>query len=112
MIRTDRACVLALAGEIDLYNSPEVKRRLLDAIASGEKHIVVDLTETTFVDSTMLATLTAARKRLARQGRVVIVCSDRNIRKVLEVTGLDGLFAVYDTRAEALAAGNGDGAHS
>ena len=105
------AYVLTLSGEIDLYNSPEVKRQLLDAIACGEKQIVVDLTKTTFIDSTMLTTLTAARKRLGRRGEVVIVCSDRNIRKVLEVTGLDTLFRVYDTRADALAATNGRGKH-
>jgi anti-sigma B factor antagonist len=105
--RVDGACVVSVRGEVDLYNSPEVKRRLLDAISTGERYIVVDLTETTFVDSTTLATLTSARKRLSPHGKLVLVCTDRNIRKVLEVTGLDSLFAVYDSRADALAATNG-----
>jgi anti-sigma B factor antagonist len=95
--------VIALSGEVDLYTAPELKRELLEAIGNGAKHVVVDFTNTTFIDSTTLGVLVGAVKRLRPNGgRLSIVCSDRNITKIFEITGLERVFAIYPTRAEAL----------
>jgi anti-sigma B factor antagonist len=95
--------VIALSGEVDLYTAPEFKQQLLDVIGRGAKHVVVDLTETTFIDSTTLGVLVGGVKRLRPEGgKVSLVCSDRNITKIFEITGLNKVFPIYDTRAEAL----------
>jgi anti-sigma B factor antagonist len=97
--------VIALAGEVDLYTAPEFKQQLLDAIAKGAKNVVVDLSGTTFIDSTTLGVLVGGVKRLRGQdGQLSLVCSDRNIAKIFEITGLDRVFQIYPARAEALAA--------
>ena len=96
--------VLALAGEVDLYTAPEFKQQLLDVIGAGGKDVVVDFSDTTFIDSTTLGVLVGGVKRLrAQEGRLSLVCSDRNIRKIFEITGLDRVFTIYPTRDEALA---------
>jgi anti-sigma B factor antagonist len=96
--------VIALAGEVDLYTAPEFKQQLLDVIGEGGKDVVVDFSETTFIDSTTLGVLVGGVKRLrAQDGRLSLVCSDRNIRKIFEITGLDRVFTIYPTRDEALA---------
>ena len=93
--------VIALTGEIDLYTAPDFKQQLLDVIGQGAKHVVVDLTDTTFIDST---TLVGGVKRLRpNEGRLSIVCSDRNITKIFEITGLNRVFPIHATRSEALA---------
>jgi anti-sigma B factor antagonist len=95
--------VIALSGEVDLYTAPEFKQQLLDVIGRGAKHVVVDLTETTFIDSTTLGVLVGGVKRLRPEGgKVSLVCSDRNITKIFEITGLNKVFPIYETRAEAL----------
>src|SRR5215212_4612458 len=92
----DNRHVISLAGEVDLYTAPELKQQLLDAI--------VDFTRTTFIDSTTLGVLVGGVKRLRPNGgRLSIVCSDRNITKIFEITGLDRVFTIYPTRDEALA---------
>ena len=99
--------VIALTGEVDLYTAPEFKQQLLDAIAKGAKNVVVDLSGTTFIDSTTLGVLVGGVKRLRGQdgdGQLSLVCSDRNIAKIFEITGLDRVFQIYPARAEALAA--------
>jgi anti-sigma B factor antagonist len=108
-VRTERlspaASVIALAGEVDLYTAPEFKQRLLEAIAQGATRVVVDLSDTTFIDSTALGVLVGAVKRLREHdGRLALVCNDRNIAKIFEITGLDRVFAIYGTRPEAVAA--------
>ena len=95
--------VIALTGEIDLYTAPEFKQQLLDVIGQGAKHVVVDLTDTTFIDSTTLGVLVGGVKRLRPNGgQLSIVCSDRNITKIFEITGLNRVFPIHATRAEAL----------
>ena len=100
----DGTYVISLTGEVDLYTAPEFKQQLLNVIAEGGKDVVVDFTDTTFIDSTTLGVLVGGVKRLrAEDGRLSLVCSDRNITKIFEITGLDRVFTIYTTRDEALA---------
>src|SRR6059036_2906617 len=97
--------VVAVRGEIDLFTAPELKQKLTDAIEGGKSRIVVDLTDTTFLDSTALGVLIGAVKRLrSRDGRLTIVNVDENIAKTFEITGLDQIFPISATRDEAIKA--------
>ena len=99
----DGTYVISLAGEVDLYTAPEFKQHLLNVIGDGAKDVVVDFSDTTFIDSTTLGVLVGGVKRLRSQdGRLSLVCSDRNITKIFEITGLDRVFAIYATRDEAV----------
>ncbi len=98
------AYLISLTGEIDLYTAPEFKQQLLDVIAQGGKEVVVDFSDTTFIDSTTLGVLVGGVKRLrTNDGQLSLVCSDRNITKIFEITGLDRVFTIYPTREEAVA---------
>jgi anti-sigma B factor antagonist len=96
--------VIELSGEVDLYTAPEFKQQLIDAVAGGARHVVVDLTETTFIDSTTLGVLVGGVRRLReKEGDLSLVCSDRNVTKIFEITGLDQVFSISPDRAAALA---------
>ena len=105
----DDTYVISLAGEVDLYTAPEFKQQLLEVIAQGAKQVVVDFTDTTFIDSTTLGVLVGGVKRLrSNDGQLALVCSDRNITKIFEITGLDRVFTIFPTREDAVAElGNG-----
>ena len=97
--------VISLAGEVDLYTAPEFKQQLLEVIDQGGRDVVVDLSNTTFIDSTTLGVLVGGVKRLRPDGgRLSLVCSDRNITKIFEITGLDRVFTIHGTRDEAVEA--------
>ena len=101
--------IVAVRGEIDLFTAPDLKSALSEAIESGHTRIVVDLTDTTFLDSTALGVLIGAIKRLrSRGGRLTIVNVDDNIAKTFEITGLDQIFPISATRDEAVAALDAD----
>jgi anti-sigma B factor antagonist len=96
--------VIELAGEIDLYTAPEFKERMVELIEDGKKRIVVDLSEATFIDSTTLGVLVGGVKRLRPAGgSLALVCTDQNITKIFEITGLDRVFPIHASRSEALA---------
>ncbi len=97
------ATVIALSGEVDLYTAPEFKQELLETISQGAKEVIVDLSDTTFIDSTTLGVLVGGVKRLRPNGgQLSLVCTDRNITKIFEITGLDRVFTIYPTRDEAV----------
>jgi anti-sigma B factor antagonist len=99
----DSSYVISLAGEVDLYTAPDFKQQLLEVIGRGAKHVVVDFSDTTFIDSTTLGVLVGGVKRLrTNEGQLSLVCSDRNITKIFEITGLDRVFTIYPSRDEAL----------
>ena len=100
----DSSYVISLAGEVDLYTAPEFKQQLLEVIGQGAKHVVVDFSDTTFIDSTTLGVLVGGVKRLRPTGgSLSLVCTDQNISKIFEITGLDSVFPIYKSRDEALA---------
>ena len=95
--------VVALTGEVDLYTAPRFKDVVMHSIDDGVQRVVIDLTGATFIDSTALGVLVSAGKRLRlRQGVLAIACLDGSIRRILEITGLDGVFAICPSRATAL----------
>jgi anti-sigma B factor antagonist len=99
----DHAYLVALTGEVDLYKAPEFKKKLLELIAQGAKQVIVDFSETTFIDSTALGVLVGAVRRLrVSEGQLSLVCSDRSITRVFEITGLDRVFRIYPSRVEAV----------
>jgi anti-sigma B factor antagonist len=98
--------VVAVTGEIDLFTAPEFKQRVSAPIEAGRRRVIVDLTATTFIDSSSLGVLIGAHRRLRReQGSLVVVCRDDAIVKTFRITGLDSVFTIVPTLDEAL---NGD----
>lgn len=94
--------VVAAAGEVDMFTSPALRRDLFTAIDNGATRVVVDLCGVTLLDSTALAVLVEALRRLrASDGSVVLVVTDDHVRKVLRITGLELLFPVYGSVLEA-----------
>lgn len=97
--------VIELGGEVDLYTAPEFKERMVELIEAGKKQIVVDLSQATFIDSTTLGVLVGGVKRLRPTGgSLALVCTDDNITKIFEITGLDRVFPIHGSREDALAA--------
>ena len=95
--------VVAVAGEIDLFTAPEFKQRMGKPIEGGVAKLVVDLTATTFIDSSSLGVLIGAHRRLKqRNGSLVVVCDNDTIVKTFKITGLDGVFTLVRSLDDAL----------
>src|SRR3954447_11185260 len=81
----DGTHIVSVAGEIDLFTAPEFKQRVSAPIDEGCTHVIVDLTETTFIDSSSLGVLIGAHRRLRRlEGSLAIGWSqDRGLKTLL-----------------------------
>src|SRR3954447_7706049 len=99
------ALVIAASGEIDQVSSRLVADALRRATLAGDGNVVLDMSETNFIDSAGISTLLNGLRRLTRQRRKrVVLCPPAPPRRVFEPLGLVGTFDVVNSRREALAA--------
>lgn len=98
--------VIAVRGELDLFTAPELREALrVHTEGDPPAHVVADLSGCTFVDASGCQVLLRAARRLASlQRRLAIVNTNPGTARILSVMGLDELFPVVSTRAEATAA--------
>jgi len=100
---TDRLSVIAVHGQADLHTASDLRSAISEAIDRGAVHLVVDLSEATFIDSMTLGVLLGAVKRLRPSGGAVsVVCTDPHIRRIFEITLLDRIFTLYPNRQAAV----------
>lgn len=97
------AALLVLAGELDLATAGRFRDLADAAIGDGVQKLVLDMSETTFLDSTMLRELLRTNTALQGQGgKVVLVGAQAAVERLLELTGTAELFGQAATRADAL----------
>ncbi len=91
-------CILRIHGEIDISNARDVLATIQGAIPSGAQAIIVDLSETTYLDSSgvHLLVLLADRSRIRRQAVSLVVPPEAPIRALLEVAGVPTLIPMHD----------------
>lgn len=102
--KTGDACIVRLAGELDLYNAHAVREALVQACADGPERVIVDLSEVEFIDSTALGVLIEARSKLPNKQGFLLAAPGLETRRALQISGLDRHFAVHQTVPEALTA--------
>ena len=99
--------VLHVKGQVDVHTAPQLREHVIDLLATGTRHIIADLREVDFLDSTGLGALVGSLKRLREQdGSLKLVTgvtgADR-IRQLFRLTGLARVFAVHTSIPEATA---------
>lgn len=105
--RRNEVVVIRLEGELDALAGPALEDAANEAIASGARRCVIDLSEATFIDSIGVGALIRAhRSAAARGGAVCIAGPSGMIAQLIEVTQLDRVFPVFSTVDEAEAAPN------
>ncbi len=88
--------VVAVSGEIDLSTGDELWAAIEEA-ATRSPRLVIDLTETTFIDSSGLAVLVRAHHRLGQIPEAVVLRAPSSAaRKVLDISGVDRLLTIED----------------
>jgi anti-anti-sigma factor len=76
-------------GELDLATAARLQATLDEQFANGVDHVVADLRELTFIDSTGVRTLWSVHQRADRDGmRLSLIVGDGNVQRALRVTGL------------------------
>ena len=93
------ARLVRVIGEIDLSNVREMMEAVIDAVPNDVALVVVDLSDTTYLDSAGISMLFRLAERLgySRQALRLVVPPDSPIRAVLELTRLTSVIPVVDS---------------
>lgn len=96
--------VVTPPAEIDLANADHL-REALESAGPEDATVVVDMSANRFCDSSGISVLVRAHKRAqAAGGEIRLVMGAGTMRRVFKVTGLDRVFRIFDSLAEAVAA--------
>jgi anti-sigma B factor antagonist len=96
--------VVEVGGEIDVYTAPRLREQLVDLVAEGKYHLVVDMEKVDFLDSTGLGVLVGGLKKVrAHDGSMRLICNQERLLKIFRITGLAKVFAIHGSQADALA---------
>ena len=88
--------VVALEGEIDLHESPQVLERINPLIAQRSPVVHVDMSRVSYIDSSGLATFIDAMQRIqAYGGEFALVAMRDSVHKIFESSRLDQVFKIY-----------------
>ena len=103
--RSDGYELLTVEGELDIATAPRMIAALNEAVANMVRPLVVDLSKVVFMDSTGLALLINARRRVVRRKQgFAIICPSGPIARVFEIADMVESLRVFPDRESAMLA--------
>lgn len=105
MRQSGNATILDISGDIDLYNSPGLRKALLETLREARvARVIVNLKAVRYIDSSGVASLVEGLKVSRELGsRMVLFGLSQAAREVLELSRLIRVFEVYENEEQALA---------
>lgn len=101
--QSDSVTVVDVEGQLIVGNRQELKQKVLDELENGARRFVIDFEETGYIDSSGLGVLVSLSKKIREQGGELRLASlNEDLRTLFELTKLDTLFTIAESRDEAL----------
>src|SRR3954462_2865552 len=95
--------VVDVEGQLIVGNRQELKQKVLDELERGEKKFLIDFSQTGYIDSSGLGVLVSLSKKIREQGGELRLANrNDDLKTLFELTKLDTLFQIADTRERAL----------
>jgi anti-sigma B factor antagonist len=95
---------VVVVGELDLFAAPELKQAIAEALTEEARDLIVDLTQTVFIDSSGLAVLMLAIRRAQRLGgRLVVIDAGGSVARTFQIAGVDQILTIVGSRDAAMA---------
>ncbi len=103
MTREGEILVVDVGGQLIVGNRQELKQRVLDELERGERRFLIDFAQTGYIDSSGLGVLVSLSKKIREQGGELRLANlNEDLKTLFELTKLDTLFQIADSRGRAL----------
>lgn len=98
------AVVVAVRGEIDLQNSPELRTELIDLLMKhAPKRLVINLAQVPYMDSSAIAVLVELLQKTRKTGgKIYLTNLQPRVKGLLEIARLGSIFSIVNEEAEAI----------
>lgn len=98
----EKAVVVMIRGDVDLYSSPEVRKKIIALTDKKTPNILIDLTQVCYMDSSGVATLVEGLQQVGKyKGRLKLFGLDAAVKEVFELSRLDKVFEIYPDESAA-----------
>ena len=103
VVKQNGVTIVDVEGQLIVGNRQELKQKVLDELDGGERRFLIDFSKTGYIDSSGLGVLVSLSKKIREQGGELRLSSlNEDLRTLFELTKLDTLFRIADTREEGL----------
>ncbi len=95
--------IIDVEGQLIVGNRQELKQTVLDQLENGDRKFLIDFDRTGYIDSSGLGVLVSLSKKIREQGGELRLASlNEDLRTLFELTKLDTLFRIADSRDDGL----------
>ena len=95
--------VVDVEGQLIVGNRQELKQKVLDELERGDRQFLVDFSRTGYIDSSGLGVLVSLSKKIREHGGELRLANlNEDLKTLFELTKLDTLFQISETREQAL----------
>lgn len=96
--------IIGLSGRLDVNTSPDVEERLMNILYQGEKQLVIDFSDLTYISSVGLRVLVSLAKYMQKaKGKLALAALNNHIQEIFTIAGFASIFSIYPTCDEAVA---------
>ena len=96
--------IIGLRGRLDAETSPSVEKRLMNLMDQGERRLVFDFSELTYISSSGLRLLIEAARNLQKtNGKLALGALNDHVGEIIRIAGFTSIFSIYPTCEEAVA---------
>lgn len=101
--RHDDVTIVEVTGQLIVGNRQELKDDVLELLGAGSRKFLIDFSDTAYIDSSGLGVLVSLSKKIREKGGEMRLSNlNEDLRTLFELTKLDTLFHITDTREQAL----------
>ena len=102
VIKQDSLSIVSInESRLDASVAPEFRQKMEQIIADGNTHVILDISELTFMDSSSLGATVAVLKIMGNQGKMVISGASGVVLDLFKLTRMDRVFTLVDTVEDA-----------
>ena len=95
--QTGKFAIIEVAGEVDLYSSPKIRKEIVDFINKKLPVIIIDLSGVSYMDSSGVATMVEGLQLTERYDGKFYLCGLQSmVREVFALSRLDTVFKIFD----------------
>ena len=100
--KTQKATVLSIKGDVDLYSSPQVRKAIINQTKKKAKNLLIDLTAVEYMDSSGVATLVEGLQQVGKySGKLKLYGLNDAVKEVFELSRLDKVFEIFKDENQA-----------
>ena len=101
--KLDHLKIISLTGELNAITSAEVESKILQLIMGGNKKLIIDLEQLSYISSAGLRIFLVSNKLIRKmEGEIRICCLNHTVKEVFEISGFNMIFKVFPDQASAI----------